>query len=92
MFSGRELHAWGAACASASIPGEVDVACAALAGRIASGSAESLRILKAETRLGGDLSRHLAHEARGQAATFKGADLVEGLAAIRERRAPRFNH
>jgi enoyl-CoA hydratase/carnithine racemase len=90
LFSGKELHAWGAACASASVPGEVDGLCAELAGRVASGSAESLRILKSETRLGGDLSPYLAHEAKGQAATFKGADLAEGVAAIRQRRAPKF--
>jgi enoyl-CoA hydratase/carnithine racemase len=90
LFTGREFHSWGGACASASIPGEVDMICAELAGRIASGSAESLRILKAETRIGEKLSPYLAHEARGQASTFKGADLAEGVAAIRQRRAPRF--
>ena len=59
LFSGKELHAWGGAVASASVPGELDAACAELAGRVASGSAESLRLLKAETRLGGDLSPYL---------------------------------
>ena len=90
LFSGKELHTWGAACASASAPGGVDGICAELAGRIASGSAESLRILKAETRIGGDLAPYLAHEAIGQAVTFKGADIAEGVAAIRARRAPKF--
>ena len=89
-FSGRDMQAWGAACASAAVPGELDSLCAELAGRVASGSAESLRILKAETRLGGDLSPYLAHEAKGQAVTFKGSDIAEGVAAIRQRRTPQF--
>lgn len=90
LFSGRDLHSWGGACATAAIPAELDGVCAELAGRIASGSGESLRILKAETRIGGDLSPYLAHEAKGQALTFKGADIAEGVAAIRQRRAPKF--
>ncbi len=88
LFSGREMRAWGGACASAKTRSELDGVCAELAGRIVSGSAESLRILKAETRIGGDLSSYLAHEAKGQAATFKGKDLIEGIAAIRQRREP----
>lgn len=92
LFSGRDFHSWGGASASAATPFEVDAVCAELAGRIASGSAESLRILKAETRIADELSSCLAHEARGQAATFKGADIVEGVAAVRERRAPCFKY
>jgi hypothetical protein len=57
---------------------------------VASNSHESLRLLKSETRLGEDLAPFLSFEARGQARTFKGADLVEGLAAVRARRQPRF--
>lgn len=90
LFSGKDLHAWGGASASAPTPFELDAVCSELAGRAASGSAQSLRLLKAETRIGFDLSPYLAHEAKGQAVTFKGADLVEGVAAIRQRRAPRF--
>ncbi len=90
LFTGRDLFAWGGACASAATPAELDGVCAELAGRVASGSAESLRLLKTETCIGENLSPYLAHEAKGQAATFKGADLVEGVAAIRQRRAPRF--
>jgi enoyl-CoA hydratase len=90
-FSGRDLHSWGGACALASVPGEIDAVCAELAGRIASGSGESLRILKAETRVAGDLRPYLAHEAKGQAVTFKGADIAEGVTAIRQRRAPKFS-
>ena len=90
LFAGKDLLSWGGACAHAATPAELDAVCAELAGRIASGSAESLRILKAETRIGENFSPFLAHEAKGQAATFKGADLAEGVAAIRQRRAPKF--
>ena len=90
LFTGRELADWGAASARAATAAELDAVCAELAGRIASGSAQSLRILKAEMRLSEDLAPFLAHEAQGQAATFKGPDLREGLAAIRQRRAPKF--
>jgi enoyl-CoA hydratase/carnithine racemase len=88
-FSGRDLAAWGAG--SCAPPGAtLDAAVETLARGIAACSAESLRLLKAETRLGEDLAPYLAHEARGQARTFRGADLAEGLAAVREKRAPRF--
>lgn len=90
LFSGRDLYGWGGACASAALPAELDAVCAELAGRVASGSGASLRLLKAETRVGEDLSAFLAHEAKGQAETFKGADLAEGVKAIRERRPPKF--
>lgn len=90
FFTGRDLHAWGGACESAPTPADLDTVCAELAGRVASGSAASLRLLKAETRLGERLAPYLAHEAKGQAETFKGADLAEGVLAIRQKRAPRF--
>ncbi len=90
LFAGRDLAEWGGACANAATPAELDAVCAELAGRIASGSAASLRLLKAETRIGENLSPFLAHEAKGQAATFKGADLAEGVAAIRQRRTPSY--
>lgn len=89
LFAGRDLFAWGGACACAP-HAEIDAVCAELAGRVASGSAGSLKLLKAETRLGENLAPYLLHEAKGQAVTFKGADIAEGVAAIRERRAPRF--
>ena len=81
FFTGQEMIDWGAAVAGA--PGE-------LAGLTAGGSSEALRLLKAETSLGENLAPYLAHEARGQARTFKGPDVVEGVAAVRARRAPRF--
>lgn len=60
--------------------------------RLAHVVAEALRILKTETNLREDLNPLLTHEARGQSRTFKGADLAEGLAALRERRSPTFPH
>lgn len=89
-FLGRDMMAWGAACARAATPAELDAVCAELASCVAAGSAASLRILKAETRLTEDLSPFLNHEAKGQAITFKGPDIAEGVAALRERRAARF--
>jgi len=90
LFSGSDLYAWGGASDAATTCEGLDETCAALARRVAEGSAESLRLLKAETLLSNDLAPYLAHEAKGQARTFKGADLAEGLLAIRERRSPRF--
>jgi enoyl-CoA hydratase/carnithine racemase len=83
-FTGRDLVAWGGALSSE------EASAAALARRIAEGSGEALRALKAETRVAADLAPYLEREAAGQAATFKGKDLVEGVAAIRARRPPRF--
>lgn len=91
FFSGKELYAWGGACTQAATPFELDGVCAELAGRVASGSGESLRLLKSEIRIADDLAAFLAHEAKGQASTFKGGDLAEGVAAIRGRRAPKFS-
>jgi enoyl-CoA hydratase/carnithine racemase len=91
FFTGRDLLAWGGAAAGAPTGPEMDGVAADLAHRIAGGSPEALRILKAETRLGEDLAPFLAHEARGQAVTFRGPDAAEGLAAVRERRPPRFS-
>lgn len=90
LFTGKDLAAWGGACASAPDAASLDGVCAELAGRVASGSALSLRLLKEETLLADPLSPYLAHEAKGQAETFKGPDLVEGVRAVRERRPPRF--
>ena len=91
FFSGRDLFDWGAASGRGATPAELDAAAEELARAVAAGSAQSLRIIKEETRLGGDLAAFLAHEARGQAKTFKSRDLAAGLAAVRARRAPRFS-
>jgi enoyl-CoA hydratase len=92
FFSGRDLLNWGAASAHAATAAELDAVAEELARTVAAGSRDSLRILKDETRLAAKLDDYLAHEARGQAVTFKGRDLVEGLSAVRERRTPRFRH
>jgi enoyl-CoA hydratase/carnithine racemase len=90
FFSGRDLLTWGAASGRGATPQEVDAVADELARTVSGASSECLRILKAETLLDAGLEKFLTHEARGQARTFGGPDLVEGLAAVRERRAPRF--
>lgn len=80
FFTGRDLLAWGAASAAAPLAGELDGAAQDLAQTVAAGSGASLRLLKAEMRLGEDLTPFLLHEAKGQSVTFKGPDLVAGLA------------
>jgi enoyl-CoA hydratase/carnithine racemase len=92
MFTGHEMMSWSAASASAATPAELEAVADDLARTVASGSFEALRILKTETNLREDLNPLLTHEARGQSRTFKGADLAEGLAALRERRSPTFPH
>lgn len=90
-FAGRDLRAWGGACDGASGASALDGVCASLAAEIGTASGDSLRVLKAETRIAGDLSAFLKHEALGQARTFKSEDLKEGVAAVRQRRSPRFS-
>ena len=90
FFTGRELFDWGAASARAAGSEDLSACVDALAETVAVGSFESLRLLKAETLLDQKLSMFLSHEARGQARTFKGRDIVEGVAAVRERRVPLF--
>ena len=90
FFTGRDLYDWGGATVRAESAEALAAAADDLVRRAASGSAAALRLLKAETRLGGDLKPFLEFEAKGQAATFRGPDLAEGLAAVRERRPPSF--
>ncbi len=87
-FTGRELEAWGGGVSAAAEA--LDARVESLAREIAAGSGPALRLLKAETRLQQNLAPFLAFEARGQARAFRGPDLAVGLAAARERRAPRF--
>jgi enoyl-CoA hydratase/carnithine racemase len=89
-FTGRDLVELGAAMAGASSDVELLSMTDALAQSLAACSGESLRVLKAETRLGEKLDPYLAHEAKGQAVTFKGKDIAEGVAAVREKRLPKF--
>jgi enoyl-CoA hydratase/carnithine racemase len=90
FFSGRELFDWGAASVRTPRAQGLNAAAEGLARTVASNSASCLRLLKKETRLREDLSPFLEFEARGQARMFSGPDLGEGLAAVRERRLPRF--
>ena len=89
FFSGEQLHRWGAAVAAvpeADLAGETE----RRAAQIAAHSRLSVAWLFRETRLGENLAPYLALEARGQAECFKGPDIEEGVAAIREKRAPKF--
>lgn len=88
-FSGAELHAWGGASVLADTEAELLSRTEALALQLRGHSWDALRLLKEETRLD-VLDAHLAFEAKGQAACFKGPDIVEGVSAVRERREPRF--
>jgi len=90
FFSGKDLHAWGAAALCADTPGHLELRTKVLAHELASRSWPSVKILKAEMRLGESLDAYLIHEAKGQAECFKGPDIAEGVAAIREKRAPKF--
>lgn len=89
VFSGKDLFAWGAA--SLCVPAEaLDAAAASLASEVSQRSPLALRALKKETQLDPIPANYLAFEAKVQTESFKGPDIAEGVAAIRERRAPRF--
>lgn len=90
FFTGLDLHAWGACSETAESPAELEKLTAALAAKVASGSRVALRKLKEETLLSEPLERFLAFEAAAQTHSFHEKDIQEGLAAVRERRAPRF--
>ncbi len=90
FFSGADMRAWGAAVETADSPAALEGLTAALAGEIASRSGVALRKLKEETLLSEPLARFLAFEAAAQTHSFHEDDIREGLAAVRERRAPRF--
>lgn len=90
-FSGRDALAWGIAneaVPSAAVLGRAE----AIAKDIASSSPLTVRELKrtfAPDRA--VLAATLDHEATKQAESYASADLAEGLAAARERRAPTFS-
>lgn len=90
LFTGHELNNWGAADSLAETAEELAAKTNALACELAAHSPLALRLLKAETRLE-DLRPHLRFEAKGQAEAFKSPDIVEGLAAVRAKRPPRFS-
>lgn len=89
FFTGAELHEWGGSSALAYTPEDLEQKTQALAAELAGHSRLSMRLLKEETRLD-DFSPYLKAEAAGQAECFKAADIAEGVAAIREKRKPRF--
>jgi enoyl-CoA hydratase/carnithine racemase len=90
FFSGRDLYDWGAASVRTPRAQGLTAAADEFARIVASNSSECLRLLKEETFIREDLSPFLEFEARGQARTFSGPDLGEGLAAVRGRRTPLF--
>lgn len=91
FFTGRELASWGGAVEALELPAEVTASAEAAARAIASGSPLALRHLKKELRLSdAHLPSYLKAEAEGQAECFGSDELKEGVAAIREKRAPRF--
>lgn len=89
-FSGRDALAWG--LANAAVPAaEVLPRALALAEDIARSSPATVRALKARLAPSPDALREaLEHEAARQSESYQGADLGEGLAAARERRAAVF--
>lgn len=90
LFDGATAAADGLAL-EARPADEVLDAALALAADIASASPVVVRQLKATLlRPAGDLEGALDHEAAAQAVSYGTADLVEGLAAARERRDPAF--
>ncbi|MDE2236944.1 MAG: enoyl-CoA hydratase/isomerase family protein, partial [Elusimicrobia bacterium] len=89
FFTGRQLRQWGAAGAAAG-PRALDQAVSRLVLELRGLSKPALALLKGEMRLEEPLTRCLAFEAAGQARCLRGPDILEGLSAVRQRRAPRF--
>jgi enoyl-CoA hydratase/carnithine racemase len=89
-FSGVEAAAWG--IANEAVPSADVLARAwALAAEIAHSSPATVRALKATLAPNRVLlEAALDHEASCQSTSYKGQDLAEGLASVRERRTPRF--
>lgn len=88
-FTGADLHAWGAASVLGRDQEDLNARTRVLAAGLALHSKSSMRLLKEEVRVE-DLRPYLKHEAAGQAECFKGPDIAEGLAAVREKRLPLF--
>jgi enoyl-CoA hydratase/carnithine racemase len=80
-------------CNAAFAPGQLLPAAQSLADEIAASGPLAVRqtrktLHEAEDR---ELARFLEREAEAQAEDYATADLKEGVAAIREKRAPRFS-
>ena len=91
-LSGDEAAAWGLVHAAVTAD-QVDETAAALAARLAAGPTVALGLTKwlLHTGAGLDLERHLANEAFALELSSRTNDFREGLAALRERRDPRFD-
>jgi len=90
-LSGVEAADWG--LVHQAVPGDqVGPTSDALAARLAAGPTVALGLTKwlVHTGAGLDLERHLANEAFALELASRSTDFREGLAALRERREPRF--
>jgi len=90
-LSGTEAAAWGL-IHEAVEPDELDARADALVSRLAGGPTVALGLTKwlVHTGAGLDLERHLANEALALELSSRTGDFREGVAALRERRDPRF--
>ena len=90
-LSGTEAAAWGLVHEAVE-PEELDASAAALVGRLATGPTVALGLTKwlVHTGAGLDLDRHLANEALALELSSRTSDFREGVAALQERRDPRF--
>ncbi|HEV2310708.1 MAG TPA: enoyl-CoA hydratase/isomerase family protein [Acidimicrobiia bacterium] len=90
-LSGTEAAAWGL-IHEATEPEELDPRAAALVDRLATGPTVALGLTKwlVHTGAGLDLDRHLANEALALELSSRTSDFREGVAALQERRDPRF--
>lgn len=91
LASGRDAAEWGLALHAAPADRVLDDAMA-LAAEIALCSPQAVRQIKATMTAGpaDTLADQLDHEASCQADNYRSADLLEGLAAVREKRTPTF--
>ena len=90
FFTGGVLASWGGAVLASQTEDELREETAKLAAEIARHSPLALSLAKREMALAAPLDAFLDFEAKGQTECFKHPELLEGLTALRERRAPRF--
>jgi len=91
-LSGDEAAAWGLVLRAVPA-GDVDGEAASIATTLAEGPTVSLGLTKWLIHQGAglDLERHLSSEAFAMELSSRSADFREGIAALREKRAPRFD-